>query len=120
MEGSISQYNLMSKFCCPYNYPYAAGVERYKSITSQYYQGSVGAVIVYDIVNYLSYENVKRWLKELKDCTDSNLVIMLVGNKSDLRHLRAVPTEEAKYYAGDCLCISLCLPLLRFLSVSVC
>jgi GTPase SAR1 family protein len=39
-------------------------------------------------------------LKELRDHADSNIVIMLVGNKSDLRHLRAVPTEEAKQFAS--------------------
>ena len=42
---------------------------------------------------------MERWLKELRDHADANIVIMLVGNKSDLRHLRAVPTEEAKAYA---------------------
>jgi len=42
---------------------------------------------------------VERWLKELRDHADNNIVIMLVGNKSDLRHLRAVPTEEARSYA---------------------
>lgn len=41
-----------------------------------------------------------RWLKELKDHADANIVIMLVGNKSDLKHLRAVPTEEAKAFSG--------------------
>ena len=49
----------------------------------------------------LRYENVERWLKELRDHADNNIVIMLVGNKSDLRHLRAVPTEEARSYAGQ-------------------
>lgn len=47
----------------------------------------------------MTYENVERWLKELRDHADQNIVIMLVGNKSDLRHLRAVPTDEAKIYA---------------------
>jgi Ras-related protein Rab-11A len=56
--------------------------------------------LVYDISKHGTYENVSRWLKELRDHADSNIVIMLVGNKSDLRHLRAVPTEEAKQYAG--------------------
>ena len=42
-----------------------------------------------------------RWLKELRDHADTNIVIMLVGNKSDLRHLRAVPTEEAKEFASQ-------------------
>lgn len=45
--------------------------------------------------------NVTRWLKELRDHADSNIVIMLVGNKSDLRHLRAVPTDEAKAFSQE-------------------
>lgn len=66
----------------------------------RYYRGAVGALLVYDIAKHLTYENVERWLKELRDHADSNIVIMLVGNKSDLRHLRAVPTDEARAFAG--------------------
>ena len=65
-----------------------------------YYRGAVGALLVYDIAKHLTYENVERWLRELRDHADDNIVIMLVGNKSDLRHLRAVPTDEAKAFAG--------------------
>ncbi|KAI9224924.1 ras family-domain-containing protein [Blastocladiella britannica] len=78
-----------------------AGQERYRAITSAYYRGAVGALLVYDIAKHQTYENVNRWLKELRDHADSNIVIMLVGNKSDLRHLRAVPTDEAKQFAAD-------------------
>ena len=77
-----------------------AGQERYRAITSAYYRGAVGALLVYDISKQNTYENVTRWLKELRDHADSNIVIMLVGNKSDLRHLRAVPTEDAKQFAS--------------------
>ena len=70
-------------------------------LTWRYYRGAVGALLVYDISKHITYENVVRWLKELRDHADSNIVIMLVGNKSDLRHLRAVPTEEAKAFAGN-------------------
>lgn len=77
-----------------------AGQERYRAITSAYYRGAVGALLVYDIAKHQTYENVSRWLKELRDHADTNIVIMLVGNKSDLRHLRAVPTDEAKTFAG--------------------
>uniref|UniRef100_A0A0N5A7S6 Ras-related protein Rab-11B n=1 Tax=Syphacia muris TaxID=451379 RepID=A0A0N5A7S6_9BILA len=76
-----------------------AGQERYRAITSAYYRGAVGALLVYDIAKHVTYEDVERWLKELRDHADQNIVIMLVGNKSDLRHLRAVPTDEAKAYA---------------------
>ena len=76
-----------------------AGQERYRAITTAYYRGAVGALVVYDIAKHLTFENVERWLKELKDHTDQKVVTMLVGNKSDLRHLRAVTTEEAKALA---------------------
>ena len=76
-----------------------AGQERYRAITSAYYRGAVGALLVYDIAKHATYENVERWLKELRDHADQNIVIMLVGNKSDLRHLRAVPVEEARAFA---------------------
>lgn len=76
-----------------------AGQERYRAITSAYYRGAVGALLVYDIAKHLSYENVERWLRELRDHADQNILIMLVGNKSDLRHLRSIPTEEAKAFA---------------------
>uniref|UniRef100_A0A8C2X4G5 Ras-related protein Rab-25 n=1 Tax=Cyclopterus lumpus TaxID=8103 RepID=A0A8C2X4G5_CYCLU len=61
--------------------------------------GAVGALLVYDIAKHLTYENIERWLKELRDHADNNIVIMQVGNKSDLRHLRAVPTDEARAFA---------------------
>lgn len=67
-----------------------------------YYRGAVGALLVYDIAKHATYVNVTRWLKELRDHADSNIVIMLVGNKSDLKHLRAVPTDEAKTFSCTC------------------
>lgn len=82
-------------------------------MVSRYYRGAVGALLVYDIAKHLTYENAERWLKELKDHADNNIVIMLVGNKSDLRHLRAVPTDEAKAFAGIVtvmvMCVCVCL-----------
>lgn len=78
-----------------------AGQERYRAITSAYYRGAVGALLVYDISKHGTFEGVSRWLTELREHSDANIVIMLVGNKSDLRHLRAVPTEEAKQFASD-------------------
>ncbi|MFS7904182.1 putative small GTPase, P-loop containing nucleoside triphosphate hydrolase [Helianthus anomalus] len=68
-------------------------------MTSPYYRGSLGAFIVYDITQKVSFENVERWLRELRDHTDQTVVVMLAGNKADLAHLRAVPTDEAKAFA---------------------
>lgn len=76
-----------------------AGQERYRAITSAYYRGAVGALLVYDITKRQTFDNVKRWLRELRDHADSNIVIMLAGNKADLNHLRAVPAEDAQILA---------------------
>ncbi|CAN6553238.1 hypothetical protein ACFX13_004901 [Malus domestica] len=76
-----------------------AGQERYRAITSAYYRGAVGALLVYDVTRNSTFESVERWLKELRDHTDPNIVVMLVGNKSDLRHLVAVSTEDGKSFA---------------------
>lgn len=57
----------------------------HRAITSAYYRGAVGALLVYDISKHVTFENVERWLKELRDHAEANIVVMLIGNKSDLR-----------------------------------
>ncbi|XP_010681762.2 ras-related protein RABA2a [Beta vulgaris subsp. vulgaris] len=76
-----------------------AGQERYRAITSAYYRGALGALLVYDTTKPTTFDNVSRWLKELRDHADANIVIMLIGNKTDLKHLRAVATEDAQSFA---------------------
>ncbi|CAN6561682.1 hypothetical protein ACFX13_029294 [Malus domestica] len=76
-----------------------AGQERYRAVTSAYYRGSVGAMLVYDITKPQSFDHVTKWLEELRGHADNNIVVMLVGNKSDLGTLRAVPSEDAKEFA---------------------
>lgn len=75
---------------------FVAGQERYRAITSAYYRGAVGALLVYDITKQISYENTERWLKELRDHADPTIVIMLVGNKCDLENERDVQTDEVR------------------------
>lgn len=76
-----------------------AGQERYRAITSAYYRGAVGALLVYDITKRQTFDNVQRWLRELRDHADSNIVIMMAGNKSDLNHLRAVSEDDGQSLA---------------------
>jgi Ras-related protein Rab-11A/Ras-related protein Rab-11B len=76
-----------------------AGQERYRAITSAYYRGAVGALLVYDMTKHGTFENVDRWLRELRDHAEANIVVMLVGNKSDLKTQRAVETQEAMAFA---------------------
>lgn len=78
-----------------------AGQERYRAITSAYYRGAVGALLVFDISKRESYDNAVRWLKELRDHADENIVIMLVGNKRDLRTSRQVETDEAMAFSEE-------------------
>lgn len=76
-----------------------AGQERYRAITSAYYRGAVGALLVYDITKGQTFDNVQRWLRELRDHADSNIVIMMAGNKSDLDNLRAVSEDDGQALA---------------------
>ena len=73
-----------------------AGQERYKSITSAYYKGSKGAFVVYDISRKPTFENVDKWIGELKTNASEDVLIMLVGNKSDLEDKREVQIDEVK------------------------
>ncbi len=60
----------------------------------------MGALLVYDISKSATFQNVERWLKELKDHAEANIVIMLVGNKCDLKHLRQVTTDEGSSFSA--------------------
>lgn len=72
---------------------------RYRAVTSAYYRGAVGALLVYDITKRQTFEHIPRWLEELRGHADKNIIIMLIGNKSDLEDQRAVATEDAKEFA---------------------
>ena len=72
-----------------------AGQERYKSITNAYYKGAKGALIVYDITRLSSFENVDKWIHELKAKCEADVTIIMIGNKCDLESERAISREEA-------------------------
>jgi small GTP-binding protein len=76
-----------------------AGQELFRSVTRGYYRGSAGALLVFDITNRDSFESVGRWLQDIRDVARSDVVTMLIGNKSDLAENRAVSTEEADAFA---------------------
>ena len=78
-----------------------AGQERYASLAPLYYRGASAAAIVYDITNKESFAKAKHWVKELQKNASQEIVIVLVGNKSDLEQDRDVPAEEAKAYAEE-------------------
>ncbi|KAJ9176648.1 hypothetical protein P3X46_011934 [Hevea brasiliensis] len=78
-----------------------AGQERFRAVTSAYYRGAVGALIVYDITRRTSFDSVKRWLDELSAHCDTAVARMLVGNKCDLENIREVSVEEGKNLAEE-------------------
>ncbi|CAN1141108.1 Ras-related protein RABA5c [Linum perenne] len=78
-----------------------AGQERFRAVTSAYYRGAVGALIVYDITRKTTFESVKRWLQELTLQCDTTVGKMLVGNKCDLDEIREVSKEEGKSVAEE-------------------
>ena len=67
-----------------------AGQETFKSITRSYYRGSIGVVLVYDITNRDSFNNIVKWLDETKNYANDKVTVMLVGNKTDLDAKRVV------------------------------
>lgn len=76
-----------------------AGQDRYRAIASSYYKGAVGALLVYDITKEKSFENIEKWLTELRENGQEHMTLMLIGNKSDLAKDRKVKTEDAASYA---------------------
>ncbi|XP_042015530.1 ras-related protein RABA5b-like [Salvia splendens] len=78
-----------------------AGQERFRAVTSAYYRGAVGALVVYDITRRITFDSVKRWLDELNTHCDTAVTRMLVGNKLDLESIREVTTEEGTELAEE-------------------
>jgi len=61
-----------------------AGQERYRAITSSHYRRAVGALLVYDVTKQATFQNCQKWMEELRQNAEPDIVIMLVGNKVDL------------------------------------
>jgi len=76
-----------------------AGQESFRSITRSYYRGAAGALLVYDITRRDTFKHLSRWLEEARQHSQSNMVIMLIGNKNDLEHRRQVTFDEGKAFA---------------------
>ena len=78
-----------------------AGQEAFRSITRTYYKSSTCAFIVYDITDKKSFENVITWLNECRDMCYKDILICLIGNKSDLEGKRVISYEEGKNFADE-------------------
>lgn len=78
-----------------------AGQERFRTITSSYYRGAHGIIIVYDVTDQESFNNVKSWLQEIDRFASEHVCKLLVGNKNDLKAKKVVDTETAKAFADS-------------------
>uniref|UniRef100_A0A0D9ZL80 GST N-terminal domain-containing protein n=1 Tax=Oryza glumipatula TaxID=40148 RepID=A0A0D9ZL80_9ORYZ len=78
-----------------------AGQERFRTITSSYYRGAHGIIIVYDITDMESFNNVKEWMSEIDKYANDSVCKLLVGNKCDLAESRVVETAAAQAYADE-------------------
>lgn len=73
-----------------------AGQERYKSITSAYFKGAKGAMVVYDVTNKPTFDNVDKWCSELQTKGSKTINIVLIGNKTDLKENIVITPEMGK------------------------
>ena len=77
-----------------------AGQERFRTLTSAYYRGAHGIIMVYDVSNKRSFDHLINWIKEIDQYgTNEEAVIILVGNKIDLEDLRMVSKQEGLLFA---------------------
>ncbi|KAK6917904.1 Small GTPase [Dillenia turbinata] len=82
-------------------YNVLAGQESFRSITRSYYRGAAGALLVYDITRRETFNHLASWLEDARQHANANMTIMLIGNKCDLAHRRAVSTEEGEQFAKE-------------------
>lgn len=80
---------------------FSAGQEAFRSITRSYYRGAAGALLVYDITRRETFNHLTTWLEDARQHSNSNMVIMLIGNKSDLDTRREVKKEEGEAFARE-------------------
>ena len=79
-----------------------AGQERFRTITTAYYRGAMGILIVYDVTDEKSFENVRGWLESVKEHASEGVQLILVGNKADDENSRVVSKERGESLAKEC------------------
>jgi len=76
-----------------------AGQERFRTITTAYYRGAMGVMLVYDITDRQSFANLESWYRNVEEHSSENVNVLIVGNKSDLKEKRSVTTVEGRNLA---------------------
>uniref|UniRef100_A0A671PVU2 RAB26, member RAS oncogene family n=1 Tax=Sinocyclocheilus anshuiensis TaxID=1608454 RepID=A0A671PVU2_9TELE len=80
---------------------FVSPLERFRSVTHAYYRDAHALLLLYDVTNKASFDNIQAWLTEIHEFTQQNVVIMLLGNKADSTHERIVKREEGEKLAKD-------------------
>ncbi|XP_076283568.1 ras-related protein Rab-37 isoform X2 [Lasioglossum baleicum] len=78
-----------------------AGQERFRSVTHAYYRDAHALLLLYDVTNKTSYDNIRAWLSEIREHANEDVVIMLLGNKSDCGTERVVKREDGERLAQE-------------------
>ncbi|XP_012142291.1 ras-related protein Rab-37 isoform X2 [Megachile rotundata] len=78
-----------------------AGQERFRSVTHAYYRDAQALLLLYDVTNKTSYDNIRAWLSEIREHAKEDVVIMLLGNKSDCGTERVVKREDGERLAQE-------------------
>ena len=78
-----------------------AGQDRFRAITKNYYKGAHGIILIYDVTNQLSFDNVSNWINQIKEEASDKVTIFLVGNKIDDVENRKIQTESGKNLAEN-------------------
>jgi len=78
-----------------------AGQERYRSITQNFYKNTMGVIVVFDLTDEASFENVRNWLRQIKTHAGENVCKILVGNKSDMPEARAVTKDKIDEFTKE-------------------
>merc|ERR1712022_88503 len=76
-----------------------AGQERFRTITQAYYRGAMGILLVYDVTDEKSFQNIKQWMRNIDQHANTEVVKVLLGNKCDMKNKRAVTQEEGEAMA---------------------
>merc|ERR1712032_1198944 len=78
-----------------------AGQDRFRSITRNYFRGSNGIMLVFNVANLSSFKNIKKWVNQIRQTLHDDVSITLIGNKCDLEEERKVQYEEAEEIAKE-------------------
>ncbi|XP_018411166.1 PREDICTED: ras-related protein Rab-8A isoform X2 [Nanorana parkeri] len=78
-----------------------AGQERFRTITTAYYRGAMGIMLVYDITNEKSFDNIKNWIRNIEEHASADVEKMILGNKCDVNEKRQVSKEKGDKLASE-------------------